>query len=180
MHAVNNGLVEFVVVLKYGVGQAADWVRDPLLSPAVANTASSVTKLMRVIDFYYLAMFFGAIVYWTIRQRNVIRDDAYPCAGASGIKLEVLSHEECLRTIETLMDYDALRVEQAALRKRGVHRAIHVAHLRAAGGVAGITDLAGPPGTGSGIRCQTSYCSISRQRSSAAIRYCVKSRHGHI
>jgi predicted ATPase/RsiW-degrading membrane proteinase PrsW (M82 family) len=75
MHAVNNGLVEFVVVLKYGVGQAADWVREPLLSPAVAHTASSVTKLMRVIDFYYLAMFFGAIVYWTIRQRNVIRDE---------------------------------------------------------------------------------------------------------
>ncbi|MDX6678714.1 MAG: hypothetical protein QOE31_2766 [Solirubrobacteraceae bacterium] len=75
MHAVNNGLVEFVVVLKYGVGQAADWVRDPLLLPAVADTAATVTKFMRVIDFYYLAMFFGAIVYWTIRQRNVIRDE---------------------------------------------------------------------------------------------------------
>ena len=63
------------------------------------------------------------------RKRNVIPDAAYPCAGASGIKLEVLSHEECLRTIERLMDYDALRAEQAALRKRGVHRGIGFATL---------------------------------------------------
>ena len=75
MHAVNNGLVEFVVVLKYGVGVAADWVRDPTLAPAAADTAASVTRLMRVIDFYYLAMFFGVIVYWTIRQRRLIRDE---------------------------------------------------------------------------------------------------------
>jgi predicted ATPase/RsiW-degrading membrane proteinase PrsW (M82 family) len=75
MHAVNNGLVELVVVLKYGVGTAANWVHDPAGLPAVADTASSVKKLMRVIDFYYLAMFFGAIAWWTVRQRRVIRDE---------------------------------------------------------------------------------------------------------
>ncbi len=63
------------------------------------------------------------------RKRNVIRDDAYPTSGASGIKLEVLSHEECLRRIETLMEYPALRAEQAALRERGVHRGIGFATL---------------------------------------------------
>ncbi len=63
------------------------------------------------------------------RKRNVIPDSAYPCVGASGIKLEVLSHEECLRTIESLMDYDALRAEQAALRERGIHRGIGFATL---------------------------------------------------
>ena len=63
------------------------------------------------------------------RKRNVIRDDAYPTAGASGIKLEVLSHEECLRKIETLMDYTALRSEQAALRERGIYRGIGFATL---------------------------------------------------
>ena len=75
MHAVNNGLVEFVVVLDYGVGPAADWVRDPASLPAIADTASSVKRLMRVIDFYYLAMFFGAIAWWTVRQKRVIRDE---------------------------------------------------------------------------------------------------------
>ena len=63
------------------------------------------------------------------RKRNVIRDDAYPAVGASGIKLEVLSHEECLRKIEVLMDYPALRAEQAALRARGIHRGIGFATL---------------------------------------------------
>ena len=75
MHAVNNGLVELVVVLEYGVGPAADWVRDPASLPAIADTASSVKRLMRVIDFYYLAMFFGAIAWWTVRQKRVIRDE---------------------------------------------------------------------------------------------------------
>ena len=63
------------------------------------------------------------------RQRNVIPDDAYPATGASGIKLEVLSHEACLRKIETLMDYPALRAEQAALRAQGIHRGIGFATL---------------------------------------------------
>ena len=63
------------------------------------------------------------------RRRNVIPDAAYPCVGASGIKLEVLSHEECLRKIETSMDYGALRAEQAALRERGIHRGIGFATL---------------------------------------------------
>ena len=63
------------------------------------------------------------------RKRNVIRDDAYPTTGASGIKLESLSHEECLRRIESLMDYAALRAEQASLRERGVFRGIGFATL---------------------------------------------------
>jgi carbon-monoxide dehydrogenase large subunit len=63
------------------------------------------------------------------RRRNVMRDDAYPATGASGIRLEVLSHEACLRRIESLMDYRALRAEQAALRQRGIHRGIGLATL---------------------------------------------------
>jgi len=63
------------------------------------------------------------------RQRNVMPDDGYPAVGASGIKLEVLSHEECLRRISTLMDYPALRAEQATLRAQGIHRGIGFATL---------------------------------------------------
>ena len=58
------------------------------------------------------------------RKRNVMPDDGYPCNGASGIRLEVLSHEECLRKIETLIDYAALRADQAALREQGIYRGI--------------------------------------------------------
>jgi aerobic carbon-monoxide dehydrogenase large subunit len=63
------------------------------------------------------------------RQANVIPDNAYPATGASGIKLEVLSHEACLREARRLCDYDRLRREQAALRATGVHRGIGVAAL---------------------------------------------------
>lgn len=63
------------------------------------------------------------------RLRNVIPDDAYPAIGASGIKLEVLSHEACLRQARALCNYDALRAEQATLRAKGVYRGIGIATL---------------------------------------------------
>jgi carbon-monoxide dehydrogenase large subunit len=63
------------------------------------------------------------------RQRNVIPDHAYPASGASGIRLEQLSHEECLRRIETLIDYPTLLAEQATLREQGIHRGIGFAAL---------------------------------------------------
>jgi aerobic carbon-monoxide dehydrogenase large subunit len=59
-----------------------------------------------------------------LRRRNVIPDDAYPATGASGIKLEVLSQEQCLRRIEEMMDYRGLLAEQAQLRERGIYRGI--------------------------------------------------------
>ncbi len=58
------------------------------------------------------------------RKKNVIPDDAYPATGASGIKLEVLSHEACLAKIEQMMDYPRLKAEIAALREQGIHRGI--------------------------------------------------------
>ncbi len=62
-----------------------------------------------------------------IRERNVIPDDAYPCAGVSGIRLEKLSHQAALAKLKAMMGYDALRAEQAVLREQGVHRGIGLA-----------------------------------------------------
>src|SRR5437016_13522560 len=56
------------------------------------------------------------------RRRNMIPDDAYPCTGAAGMKFEVLTHHQCLDKLLALMEYKALRAEQVALRKRGIHR----------------------------------------------------------
>jgi len=64
-----------------------------------------------------------------IRRRNVIPDDAYPTTGASGIKLEVLSHQACLDKIEQLMEYPALRAECEQLRAQGIYRGIGFATL---------------------------------------------------
>jgi carbon-monoxide dehydrogenase large subunit len=59
----------------------------------------------------------------------VIPDDAYPYTGVSGIKLEVLSHEQCLAKIEELMDYPKLLEERKALREKGIYRGIGFATL---------------------------------------------------
>ncbi len=64
-----------------------------------------------------------------LRERNVIPDDAYPATGASGIRLEVLSHQACLRRMRELCGYEALRAEQATLRAKGVYRGIGIATL---------------------------------------------------
>ncbi|MCU0856582.1 MAG: xanthine dehydrogenase family protein molybdopterin-binding subunit, partial [Rhodobacteraceae bacterium] len=59
-----------------------------------------------------------------IRRRNLMRDDSYPRASASGMKLDDLSHQKALETLVRTMDYDCLRAEQAELRTKGIHRGI--------------------------------------------------------
>lgn len=63
------------------------------------------------------------------RRRNLIPDDAYPYTFPSGIKFEKLSHQKCLDKLLEMMDYKALRTEQAALRKQGIHRGIGLASI---------------------------------------------------
>ena len=62
-----------------------------------------------------------------IRRRNLIADDAYPCTSASGLRFELLSHHQSLNKLLKMMDYDALRAEQASLRKQNIHRGIGIA-----------------------------------------------------
>ncbi len=62
-----------------------------------------------------------------IRRRNLIRDDAYPCASPAGLKFEALSHHASLNKLIAMMDYDGLRQEQERLRGEGVYRGIGLA-----------------------------------------------------
>jgi carbon-monoxide dehydrogenase large subunit len=62
-----------------------------------------------------------------IRSRNLIADDAYPADSASGLKFEALSHHASLAKLRAMMDYDALREEQAALREKGIYRGVGIA-----------------------------------------------------
>jgi len=62
-----------------------------------------------------------------IRRRNLIADDGYPCASPSGLRFEQLSHHAAINKLMTMMSYDALRVEQAALRGKNIHRGIGIA-----------------------------------------------------
>jgi carbon-monoxide dehydrogenase large subunit len=62
-----------------------------------------------------------------IRRRNLIADDAYPTDSPSGLKFEALSHHAALDKLLAMMDYDALRAEQQALRAKGIYRGIGLA-----------------------------------------------------
>ncbi|HMM88386.1 xanthine dehydrogenase family protein molybdopterin-binding subunit [Bradyrhizobium sp.] len=62
-----------------------------------------------------------------IRRRNLIADDAYPCASPSGLRFEQLSHHAALAKLVKMMDYDGLRAEQADLRKKKIYRGIGIA-----------------------------------------------------
>jgi len=63
------------------------------------------------------------------RRLNLIGDDKYPFTSVSGMKFEALSHHACLDKLLGLMDYQALRAEQQALRAKGIHRGIGLAAL---------------------------------------------------
>jgi carbon-monoxide dehydrogenase large subunit len=62
-----------------------------------------------------------------IRRRNLIADDAYPCASPAGLRFEQLSHHAAMNKLMKMMDYEALRAEQAALRGKNIHRGIGIA-----------------------------------------------------
>lgn len=84
--------------------------------------AFAVTE--RLVDLAAIATGMDPI---DIRRRNLIPDDAYPCAAPTGYKFEALSHHACLTKLCAMMDYDRLRAEQAELRKRGIYRGIGIA-----------------------------------------------------
>jgi carbon-monoxide dehydrogenase large subunit len=62
-----------------------------------------------------------------IRRRNYVTDDMYPHKTPSGYMFEKLSLATCLDRLHEVMDYQALRAEQAALREKGIHRGIGIA-----------------------------------------------------
>src|ERR1700758_4904646 len=59
-----------------------------------------------------------------IRRKNLFPDDKYPATSAAGLKFEKLSHHASLDKILAMMNYAALRAEQAQLRGRGIRRGI--------------------------------------------------------
>ena len=62
-----------------------------------------------------------------LRRRNLFADHKYPAVSAAGLKFEGLSHHAALDKILAMMDYQALRAEQARLRERGIVRGIGLA-----------------------------------------------------
>lgn len=71
------------------------------------------------------------------RRASYIKDEAFPTKTLTGVPLTKLSLSECLDRLLEMMEYDALRREQAELRQRGIWRGIGLAtfvELTAVGG----------------------------------------------
>jgi aerobic carbon-monoxide dehydrogenase large subunit len=62
-----------------------------------------------------------------MRRRNLVADNAYPYTSAANMRFEGLSHHASMDKLMELMDYHALRAEQASLRKKGIYRGIGIA-----------------------------------------------------
>lgn len=62
-----------------------------------------------------------------IRRRNMYPDDAYPVTSPAKMKFEGLSHHASMDKLMEMMDYDALRADQAEARKKGKYRGIGIA-----------------------------------------------------
>ena len=103
-----------------------------------------------------------------LRTRNMRRAGPGPTRTEGGVTIETLSLHECLAELRQYMDYDALRREQAELRKRGVWRGIGFSAFVEITGVG--PGLYGPQGLSisaheacrvslqqsGGVRCETS------------------------
>ena len=59
-----------------------------------------------------------------LRKLNYAPDDDYPRKSVAGIPMENLSHNEALEKLRTMIGYDDLRADQAALREKGIYRGI--------------------------------------------------------
>lgn len=102
-----------------------------------------------------------------LRLANYVPDDAYPVKTPTGIDLDALSHQACLRRLGELVDIPALRAENARLRAEGIHRGFGIAcfiertatnapsnaHIRKATAQDGITLSVDPSGA---VRCAIS------------------------
>ena len=62
-----------------------------------------------------------------MRRLNIMEDDQYPRVSAAGIKMQDMSHQQCLEALAKHMDYKNLRVEQDKFRKKGIQRGIGIA-----------------------------------------------------
>src|SRR5262245_32619761 len=63
------------------------------------------------------------------KRRNYWPKASLPCLTPGGQRLESVSFHDCLEKLVQLMGYDALRREQAELRKQAIYRGIGIATL---------------------------------------------------
>lgn len=73
LHAVNNGLVNLLFVLRYGLDKTANALTVFGLTPEMEATKQSVLTAMSIFDFLIVVAFIVAIMAWLSYQRRIIR-----------------------------------------------------------------------------------------------------------
>jgi len=81
-----------------------------------------------------------------MRRRNYVREADFPAKAPSGIPLGRLSHSRAIDKLAELMKYKELRLQQKALRAKGVYRGIGIASFTEASAPGPF--LYGPSGAG--------------------------------
>lgn len=84
--------------------------------------AVAVTELLTDLAAKQLGM--DPVAFKRLNYRTL---DSMPCVLPSGLKMDGCSFHACLDKLLQVMDYDALRCEQAELRQRGIYRGIGIA-----------------------------------------------------
>lgn len=74
LHSMNNGMVRFVLVQRYGFDATAEYVSG-LRTVEMQETATSVAGFMRFFDFVLVGLFVLLIQLWLRYQRKVIRTE---------------------------------------------------------------------------------------------------------
>lgn len=82
---------------------------------------------------------------YTVRMKNLIRDDEFPFTTATALVYDKCSLVESLEKGARLVRYEDLKVEHAELRKEGIYRGIGIASLIEIGGIG--SQILGPSGS---------------------------------
>jgi protease PrsW len=77
MHALHNGLVNLVLVVRYGLEETAAWRGRMGFVPAdlaerMQATADAAAVITRLVDYAFVMVFLVAVLLWLIYQRRII------------------------------------------------------------------------------------------------------------
>ena len=75
MHAVNNGLIELVLLLRYGLDATGAWVQGATVASEIQATADAVSLALLAVDYLYILGFLAAVVLWQRYQGRVVADE---------------------------------------------------------------------------------------------------------
>lgn len=73
LHAINNGLLQLVYVLRFGLSRTASALTITGLTPEMEGVRDTVLTAMSILGVIIIAAFIAAIVAWLAYQRRIIR-----------------------------------------------------------------------------------------------------------